>query len=155
MPIMQCTSPHDAMVLACKLSGCQHLVCFIHNVEVHCWGSAGSARTYNAMPFACSSAAVHIMPHGLHADIKSQLLSLNQDVLFLFLELLRALVDAPTEHAQALSRVHLALNGMQHLTNLLRPRQVTVHTWHALNCECIRTISTRRPMGGRTRSARI
>jgi len=68
-------------------------------------------------------------------DIKGQMLSLNQEVLFLFMELLRALVDSPAEHASALSRVTLTLNAMQHLTNLLRPRQAWATLEHALKCE--------------------
>mmetsp|Transcript_25166 Transcript_25166/g.63862 ORF Transcript_25166/g.63862 Transcript_25166/m.63862 type:complete len:180 (+) Transcript_25166:157-696(+) len=102
---------------------------------------AGAFQVFN-QPFnteeplvsTSANSMIQTQPDG-SIDIKGQMLSLNQEVLFLFMELLRALVDSPAEHASALSRVTLTLNAMQHLTNLLRPRQAWATLEHALKCE--------------------
>lgn len=51
-------------------------------------------------------------------------MSLSSELLPLFLELVRALVDSPSAHTEQLAAVNAALAAMQHLTNMLRPQQV-------------------------------
>eukprot|EP00879_Flechtneria_rotunda_P007944 GHRR01008323.1.p1 GENE.GHRR01008323.1~~GHRR01008323.1.p1 ORF type:complete len:143 (+),score=54.82 GHRR01008323.1:736-1164(+) len=60
-------------------------------------------------------------------DIKQELMELNKGVLFLFLELLTVLVQQPSQYAQALSQVKVALLNMSHLINMARPLQVNCY----------------------------
>ena len=66
----------------------------------------------------------HIRTHIHAADIKGQLLSLSSELLPLFLELVRQLVDNPSAHTAQLSAVNDSMEAMQHLSNLLRHQQV-------------------------------
>ncbi|KAL6760988.1 mediator complex, subunit Med7 [Haematococcus lacustris] len=68
-------------------------------------------------------------------DIKAQLLSLNAELLPLFLEVLRALGSRSAVQAAQLSRLMLVLNAMQHLTNMLRPHQALATLEYALKVE--------------------
>ncbi len=55
---------------------------------------------------------------------QAELQSLVRELVPLFLELLRTLVQAPESHAGALARCSAALAAAQHLVNLIRPPQV-------------------------------
>lgn len=60
------------------------------------------------------------------ADYKSELRDLVNELMLLFLELLRTLVEAPEAYAGPLARVMQALAAAQHLVNMARPDQVCV-----------------------------
>mmetsp|Transcript_5884 Transcript_5884/g.10232 ORF Transcript_5884/g.10232 Transcript_5884/m.10232 type:complete len:188 (-) Transcript_5884:205-768(-) len=68
-------------------------------------------------------------------DVKGQLMSLSQEVLPLYLELLRTLIEAPEEHSGALQRVASVMSAMQHLTNMIRPAQAWATLEHLLRHE--------------------
>ncbi|KAJ9505838.1 hypothetical protein QJQ45_026021 [Haematococcus lacustris] len=68
-------------------------------------------------------------------NIKAQLLSLNAELLPLFLEVLRSLGSRSAVQAAQLSRLMLVLNAMQHLTNMLRPHQALATLEYALKVE--------------------
>eukprot|EP00798_Chlamydomonas_sp_ICE-L_P021236 gene21236-28152_t len=57
------------------------------------------------------------------ADTKAELTKLNSELLFLYLELLRALSDNPSNYAPTLNQINQVLGNMQHLVNTLRPQQ--------------------------------
>jgi hypothetical protein len=60
----------------------------------------------------------------MHTEFKAELLKLNGALLFLYIDLLGVLTDAPEQYAAALTPVVQTLQNMQHLLNLLRPLQV-------------------------------
>mmetsp|Transcript_24626 Transcript_24626/g.67089 ORF Transcript_24626/g.67089 Transcript_24626/m.67089 type:complete len:219 (+) Transcript_24626:56-712(+) len=68
-------------------------------------------------------------------DIKGQLLSLSSELLPLFLELVRQLVQNPSSHTAQLSAVSESLEAMQHLSNLLRPQQAAATLEYALQLD--------------------
>lgn len=65
-------------------------------------------------------------PHRLPspADFKAELRRLNQELLFLFLELLAVLASEPDNSARLLTGIKQLLLNMQFLINALRPVQV-------------------------------
>lgn len=56
--------------------------------------------------------------------MKVELSKLNKGLLFLFIELLNALVQQPSAYATALSPVLVTLHNMMHLINMARHHQV-------------------------------
>lgn len=64
-------------------------------------------------------------PPAALTDFKAELHKLNKSLLFLYVELLRVLVEAPSARATATTSIIHALQNMMHLTNLLRPYQAS------------------------------
>lgn len=70
-------------------------------------------------------------PQQSRTDFKTELLKLNKEVLFTFLELLNTLVESPgltpasrTQYDTQMMGLGLLMWNMHHLLNLLRPHQV-------------------------------
>lgn len=62
------------------------------------------------------------------AEVKHELLQMNTELLFIFRELISALIDQPSSWSQHVSDVSSMLRQMQHLLNTLRPPQVSTRT---------------------------
>ena len=56
-------------------------------------------------------------------DIRGELERLNKELMFVYSELLRVLVENPTCYASPLNTLNQLLGNMQHLVNLMRPIQ--------------------------------
>jgi len=59
------------------------------------------------------------------ADCKRELRKLNMQLMFVFVELLSALVDQPDKHARLLTTTNQLLQNMLHLVSQMRPAQVS------------------------------
>ncbi len=60
------------------------------------------------------------------ADFRGQLLRLNRELLFIFVELLGTLADAPSGYARGVEALGLVVRNMHYLLNALRAQQVSV-----------------------------
>lgn len=67
-----------------------------------------------------------------NVDFKAELSRLSCESVFLYLELLRALVENPTQYARALTALYQVLHNMQHLVNMMRPFQARATLEYAL-----------------------
>ncbi len=61
------------------------------------------------------------------ADIKGELGRLNTELMFVFSELLRVMVENPASYPSPLNTLNQLFSNMQHLVNMLRPIQVGIH----------------------------
>lgn len=74
--------------------------------------------------------ALTVVPHFLSAfplrapDFKGELSHLQGELMCLFLELLKTLVQNPSGYAPQLTMINQVFSNMQHLINALRPHQV-------------------------------
>lgn len=59
------------------------------------------------------------------ADIKQELLKMNEELLFSFHELLSILISQPSRWPQQIADISTLLRQMHHLLNMLRPHQVS------------------------------
>ena len=57
------------------------------------------------------------------SDIKGELARLHKELLFVYSEVLRVLVENPANYASPLTTLNHILGNMQHLINLMRPVQ--------------------------------
>ena len=78
------------------------------------------------------------------ADVKQELLKLNKGQLFIFLELLNALVEKPDSFHPNVAAILQNLENMQFLINTLRPDQVGSTSQPYLRTGCgLRSASAR------------
>ena len=64
-------------------------------------------------------------------DIKGELDRLHKELLFVYSEVLRVLVENPANYASPLTTLNHILGNMQHLINLMRPVQARSLGIHA------------------------
>lgn len=80
------------------------------------------------------NAMIQAQPDG-SVDYRSQLRSLVPELIPLFLELLRTLMETPESYAQPLMRVSQAMQAVQHLINMIRPPQARATLEYVLELE--------------------
>ncbi|GAX76290.1 hypothetical protein CEUSTIGMA_g3735.t1 [Chlamydomonas eustigma] len=68
-------------------------------------------------------------------DIKSELGRLNKEVIFVYSELLRVLVENPSGYVPTLNILNQVLDNMQHLLNMIRPEQARASLEYALKLQ--------------------
>ncbi|CAD7700384.1 unnamed protein product [Ostreobium quekettii] len=68
-------------------------------------------------------------------DFKKELLKMNQEVLFAFLELISNLIERPTAYARQLEAIGVLLRNMHQLLNKLRPHQALATMEYLLKTE--------------------
>ncbi|KAL3130764.1 hypothetical protein ABBQ38_000109 [Trebouxia sp. C0009 RCD-2024] len=68
-------------------------------------------------------------------DTKQELLQMNRELLFIFRELISALIDQPSSWSQRCTDISSMLRQMQHLLNALRPHQASVTLANSLQAE--------------------
>ncbi|MEW5302552.1 MAG: hypothetical protein WDW38_002300 [Sanguina aurantia] len=69
------------------------------------------------------------------ADFKGELSHLQGELMCLFLELLRTLVQNPSGYAPQLTMINQVFSNMQHLINALRPHQARANLEYALQLQ--------------------
>ena len=68
------------------------------------------------------------------ADFRTELCSLNKELLFCFLDLMNTLVERPSAYARSVENVGVVARNMHYLLNALRGHQVSMSTspWTSL-----------------------
>ena len=73
----------------------------------------------------CASSVTYVNLHlRTYADYKAELARLSRELMIVYMELLRVLIDNPANYASPLNTLNLVLANMQYLINGLRPVQV-------------------------------
>lgn len=86
-------------------------------------------------------------------DFKSELKRLSAELLFLFLELLQVLSEAPVEHPSLVTKINQVLQNMQHLNNKIRPFQARATLKHILMQDVERKESAIQEVRGQVQEA--
>lgn len=74
------------------------------------------------------------LPDG-SVDIKGELSRLNTEMIFVYSELLRVLVENPANYASPLNTLNQLMSNMQHLINMLRPIQACASLEYVLQLQ--------------------
>lgn len=69
------------------------------------------------------------------ADFKAELRSLNRELLFQFLDVLKSLIERPHASARGVENIGQLLRNMHYLLNLLRAHQARANLEHSLSVE--------------------